>query len=87
MRETGETTKQGRLPHRGNYYSSPIAGDGKLFVLSQSGGLTVLNNASEWEVLHTADFGEEIYATPAIVDGRIFLRTDGHLYCFGRKAD
>ena len=79
---TGETTNQGRLPHRGNYYSSPIAGDGKLYLLSQKGGLTVLQSGADWEVMHKAKFGEEIYATPAMVDGRIYLRTSGHLYCF-----
>jgi hypothetical protein len=34
-------------------------------------------------VLHTADFGEEIFATPALVDGKIYVRTANHLYCFG----
>ena len=28
-------------------------------------------------------FGEAVYATPAIANGRIYLRTSGHLYCFG----
>ena len=41
--------------------------------------------AEEWELLHQARFGEDMYATPALVDGRIYLRTGGHLYCFGRK--
>jgi len=36
-----------------------------------------------WKVIHSAEFGDECYATPAIVDGRIYLRTSGHLYCFG----
>ena len=43
--------------------------------------------AEEWELLHQARFGEGVYATPALVDGRIYLRTAGHLYCFGRKPD
>jgi hypothetical protein len=34
-------------------------------------------------LLHAAELGEECYATPALVDGQIFLRTSGHLYCFG----
>ena len=41
---------------------------------------------SEWQVIHSAEFGEETYATPALVDGRIYLRTSGHLYCFGTPA-
>ncbi|MEO1996137.1 MAG: pyrrolo-quinoline quinone, partial [Planctomycetaceae bacterium] len=81
---TGQTVKRGRVPHTSAYYSSPVAGDGRVFLLSQRGGLTVLNQRSDWSVLATADFGEEAYATPAIHDGRIYLRTIGHLYCFGQ---
>jgi len=44
--------------------------------------LSVVSGEGKWKVLHRAQFGEETYATPAIVDGRIYLRTDGHLYCF-----
>ena len=66
----------------GNYYSSPVAGDGKVYLLDQKGRLSVISGEGKWQVLHRAQFGEETYATPAIVDGRIYLRTDGHLYCF-----
>ena len=40
--------------------------------------------ADQWQVIHSAEFGEEVYATPALIDGRIYLRTAGHLYCFGQ---
>ena len=38
---------------------------------------------AKWTHLATHDLAEEIYATPAIVDGRIYLRTSEALYCFG----
>ncbi len=81
--KTGKPLKQGRLEAIGDYYSSPVAGDGKIYFISEEGKLTVISSAGDWKVLHTADFGENAYATPAIVDGRIYLRTAGHLYCFG----
>lgn len=81
--KTGELTKKGRLPHTGRYYSSPVAGDGKVYLISQDGGLSVLRADPDWEVLHKADFEEDVYATPALVDGRIYLRTAERLYCFG----
>jgi len=31
------------------------------------------------------DLGEPSNATPAISDGQIFLRTDGHLYCIAEN--
>ena len=83
--KTGEPHKSGRVAGTGNYYSSPVAGDGKLYLLSQKGTVSVISATDSWKLLHSADFpGEEGYATPAIVDGRIYLRTSGHLYCFGQ---
>ena len=64
-----------------------MAGDGKIYLLSQEGRLTVISAAGDWQVLHTAEFGEPTYATPALVDGCIYLRTAGHLYCFGDNRE
>jgi outer membrane protein assembly factor BamB len=82
----GKVLKYERLPNSGNYYSSPVIGDGKIYCLNERGRLTVVKAGRAWEVLSTSDFGEDVYATPAIVDGRIYLRTTGYLYCFGMKA-
>lgn len=83
--KTGKSLKYGRIPASGSYYSSPVAGDGKVFLANQRGELTVISAQPDWQVLHSVDFKEEIFATPAIVDGRIYLRTAGHLYCFSSK--
>jgi len=82
--KSGAALKTGRLPATGNYYASPVAGDGKVYILNERGALTVINDSGDWEVLHTADFGEDTYATPALLDGKIYLRTSKHLYCFGK---
>ena len=82
---TGQATKSGRVMGTGNYYASPAGGDGKVYLLSQRGTLSVVEAAPQWKVIHSAEFGEECYATPALVDGRIYLRTSGHLYCFGEE--
>lgn len=79
----GKVLKVNRLQDTGNYYSSPVAGDGKVYLLSERGALTVVRAGRDIEVLHTSDFAEDVYATPAIAGGRIYLRTAGHLYCFG----
>jgi outer membrane protein assembly factor BamB len=81
---TGKLEKQGRLYGTGNYYSSPVGADGKVYFASQSGDVTVARVEPSWRVVCRARFGEEIFATPAIVDGRMYLRTTGHLYCFGK---
>jgi outer membrane protein assembly factor BamB len=80
----GKLIKRDRLGGgAGNYYASPVTGDGKVYFLSERGKLTVVSAAGEWEELASADFKEDGYATPAIVGGCIYLRTAGHLYCFG----
>ena len=82
---TGELLKQGRSPGAlGEYYASPVAADGKLFLSSGEGKISVLKAAAEWEVLQVNDIGEEIHATPALSDGRIYVRTHSSLYCFGQ---
>jgi outer membrane protein assembly factor BamB len=80
----GKPVKQQRLEANGEYYSSPVAGDGKVYVADEQGRLTVFRAGSGWDIVHTAEFGEDIFTTPALLDGRIYLRTAGHLYCFGK---
>jgi outer membrane protein assembly factor BamB len=81
--QSGKPVKFERLPAGGSYYSSPVAGDGKLYLLNEHGSLAVIRAGRDWKVLSRSNFGEAVYATPAIADGRIYLRTSGHLYCFG----
>ncbi len=82
--QSGKPTKQGRLEANDDYYASPVAGDGKVYLVDAQGRLTVLAAGEAWTVLHEANFGEDVYATPALVDGRIYLRTNGHFYCLGK---
>jgi outer membrane protein assembly factor BamB len=83
--QTGDALKTARLRGAGEYYASPVAGDNKVYLIDDAGRLTVISSYAEWTVLHDADFQEEVYATPALVDGRVYLRTKGQLYCFGEK--
>jgi outer membrane protein assembly factor BamB len=55
----GKLLKRDRLPGAGNYYSSPVAGDGKLYLLSERGRLTVVRAACDWQVLATSNFEED----------------------------
>jgi outer membrane protein assembly factor BamB len=66
----------------GEYDASPVAADGKLFLASQEGRVTVLAAGAEPRILSSCDLGEPIHATPAIGGGALFVRTDAALYCF-----
>ena len=82
--ETGKVLKQGRSSGAaGAYYVSPVAADGKLFLANEEGKMTVLKAGAEWEVLAVNDLGEELHATPALSEGRLYVRTRSSLYCFG----
>jgi outer membrane protein assembly factor BamB len=72
-----------RIRNLGNYYASPVAGDGKIYVTGENGFVVVLADAAEFKILAKNDLGESCVATPAIADGRLFFRTRGKLYCIG----
>jgi hypothetical protein len=60
-----------------------VAGDGKVYIVSQSGVVVVLDGLRDQEILFTGEMDDEVYATPAIAFGHVFIRTRGALYCFG----
>ena len=81
---TGRVLRQGRSPNAiGQYYASPVAADGKVFLANTEGKITVLRAGPQWQVLGVNDLGEEIHATPALGGGRIYVRTRSAVYSFG----
>ena len=83
-KDTGEVLEQGRIREAmDNYYASPVAGDGKLYLASEKGLVSVVRAGGDWEPLATVDFDAPVFATPAISDGRIYLRAGAKVYCFG----
>jgi len=84
---SGQVLKQGRTPNAlEEYYASPVAGDGKIFVVSASGKVTVLKADAQWEILATSDLDEEVWATPAIAGGNLYIRTRNALYAFAAST-
>lgn len=83
----GAVLKQGRLQGAlSQYFASPVAADGKIYLVSEAGNVVVLKAGKDWEILKVNDMDEECHSTPALVDGKIYLRTHAALYCF-RSAD
>lgn len=80
---TGARIGKARVGDAGDaYFTSPVAGDGKVYLLGESGVLTVLR-AGGLEELHRADFGEDCFATPALEGDSVWIRTQGNLYRLG----
>jgi outer membrane protein assembly factor BamB len=82
---TGAVLKQGRLKGAiDKYFASPVGADGKVFLVSQDGTVSVVSATANWEILAVTALGDEVFATPAIADGRIYIRTKSALYAFGK---
>jgi outer membrane protein assembly factor BamB len=83
--KTGEVLKQARLQGAlEHYWASPVAADGKVYMLSEACKLTVLKAAGEWEPLAMSDLDNICFATPAIADSRLYIRTRSAMYAFGK---
>ncbi len=74
-----------RLQNLGNYYASPVAADGKIFITGENGFVVVIRDAPQLEILAKNDMGDSCIATPAIADGRLFVRTKSKLIAIGNK--
>lgn len=75
-----------RIENASRHLASPVAGDGKVYVTGENGTIVVLAAGPELKVLAKNDMGEGCVATPALADGRVFVRTRTKLYCFGAPA-
>jgi outer membrane protein assembly factor BamB len=81
--KTGERVSRIRTRGRGTHYASPIIADGKLFSVAGNGTITVMSLGAKPKILAVNDIGDDTYATPAIVDGILYVRTHKKLYAFG----
>src|SRR5207253_3783650 len=82
--KTGKKRYDQRLGTGGTYYASPVAGDGKIYLASERGVVTVVAAVDNFKVLAKTDLKERIMATPALADGSVYVRTEQALYAFGR---
>jgi outer membrane protein assembly factor BamB len=69
----------------GRYFGSPIWADGKLYAITVDGVVVVLRAGPKYELLAVHPLGEKSHATPAVADGRMYLRTYSHLFSIGGK--
>jgi outer membrane protein assembly factor BamB len=82
---TGNLIKTARIEGAlGGYSASPVGAEGKVWLASEEGKVSVVRAAGQWEVLAVNDLGEGCYATPALSGGVIYLRTEQALYAFGK---
>jgi len=78
---TGEIRYQERVG--GNYFGSPVWIDGRLFCVSTSGELVVVEASDRFNVLQRYPLNELCHSTPAVALGQMFVRTEKHLWSLG----
>ena len=83
--ESGERLYRERLG--GGFSASPVAADGKIYLASEDGDMYTVATGPEFELLATMDMGEPLFATPALVDGMIVVRSWSRLYGIGAVPD
>ncbi len=69
----------------GPFFASPTVADGKVLMASERGLLVVVAAGRQYEKLAENKLGESILATPVVVDDRVYIRTEVHLYCFANQ--
>ena len=79
---TGNVHYRERLPGPSNFKASPIGVNGRLYLASEEGRVFVIKMGPEFALLATNTLEDQIFiATPAVVDGEVFLRSQAALYC------
>jgi outer membrane protein assembly factor BamB len=83
--QTGNEIYRERISHRGGGFSaSPVAADGKIYLSGEDGEVFVVKAGPEFVNLATNSMGELLMATPAISDGKLFVRSQHHLFAISR---
>ncbi len=88
---TAVDQKAGKLLYRsclnspGTYYASPVAAGGKVLTTSSEGIVTVFADGPEMKILARSDLADRISGTPALLEGRIYIRSATALWAFGEK--
>jgi outer membrane protein assembly factor BamB len=83
---SGKEIYRQRLAHQGGgFSSSPVAADGRVYLSSEDGDMFVVKAGTGYELLATNPMGERLMATPALSNGRMFVRGEHHLFAIGRQ--
>ena len=69
---------------KGDYKASPVAAEGRIFFLNTKGLCTVISASPRFDKLVENQLDDETIASPAISDGKIYIRGRKSLYCIGR---
>ena len=79
------TTPLQRLDAVPNVFASPVGAAGRVYIPGREGETLVIKHGPKFEVLATNSLDDGFDASPALVDGEIYLRGYKSLYCIAAK--
>ena len=74
-----------RLAGSGEVTACPVLIDGKIYSINESGRVSVFAAEPKFNLLAENDLKESVFASPAVADGRLYVRGREHLICIGKK--
>ncbi|MDE2882516.1 MAG: PQQ-binding-like beta-propeller repeat protein [Acidobacteriota bacterium] len=84
---TGEVIYEGgRMPLPSRFFSSPVVAGERIYLTSEDGDTHVIRPGPQFEILATNSLDEPVMASPAVVDGTIYLRGAEHLYAIADRT-
>ena len=83
--KTGKTVWAERVFTNSDVTASPVMAGDKMLMISEKGEVAVLKADKEFEEPAKVSLGERVYSSPAVADGKVFVRGEAHLFCFGKK--
>ncbi|MDH5399422.1 MAG: PQQ-binding-like beta-propeller repeat protein [Cyclobacteriaceae bacterium] len=82
---SGERLYEEKLGRASSFTASPVASDGRIYVVDDEGTVYRIKSGKKFEVLSRQKLDDICMVTPAITDGAIFFRTQGRLMAFGKE--
>ena len=81
--QTGRVVYESRVRGANAFWASPWTDGKHLYALDSEGNTHVIAPGNELKVIAVNEFEQQAWGTPALADGRIYLRTVDNLYCIG----
>jgi outer membrane protein assembly factor BamB len=69
------------------FYASPVLVGDRIYAVDRRGTTYVFKTGPVYELIATSRLAEDVFATPAFMDGRIYVRTEKHLFCIANSNE
>jgi outer membrane protein assembly factor BamB len=74
------------IENLGLQYSSSVLANGLVYMPNDEGIITVIKPGPKFEYISKNSIGEKMNASPAISNGKIYLRGYKHLFCISKDS-